>query len=419
MAEWKGFDSGGTEQLWESEVLMDMLTVVKVYEPFTRNDQTSPIFDELETLYPEITWRNVNADGSFRPIFRKANPLVKLGLTTDEPVDAYVTSLGDDLLSGSVSISEVYTFAAKSHRERDGTPSMALMCAAALEVPDEVFSLEDIEFGISENYDPANRNAAAVLKSVRSQGVTFGASSSVRQRRLRNFMAAIVSTGAMQHVEAGWTLNDRAVASDIASAVGAAIAPSVVTKKVTGKKVAKKKVAKNVARRVQPSNIRSIIAGKRKQITVKASVDSVTDPIQRALLLERANNVHEQLVQAVANIIRDRGFDPLEDSNSFDVAVEGENEALIEVKTINRDNCISQIRKAVSQLPEYRWKHRERFSSDAKQIVVLSENPTQYVDDDFFEYLVEDRGLIVTWQQQGALADLDGQSLEEILFPQH
>lgn len=398
---------------------MDMLTVVKAYEPFTRNDQTSPIFDELETLYPEVTWRNVNADGSFRPIFRKTNPLVKLGLTTDETENAYVTSLGDDLLAGSVSIPEVYTFAAKSHRERDGTPSMALMCAAALEVPDEVFSLEDIEFGVSENYDPAKRNAAAVLKSVRSRGATFGTKSSVRQRRLRRFMAAIVSTGAMQRVEAGWTLNNRAVAGDIASAVGSATLPSVVAKKVTRKKVAKKKIAKRLARRAQPSGVRSIIAGERKQITVKASVDSVIDPIQRALLLERANNVHEQLVQAVADIIRDRGFDPLEDSNSFDVAVDGEYEALIEIKTINRDNCISQIRKAVSQLPEYRWKHRDRFSSDAKQIVVLSEDPTQYVDSDFFEYLVEDRGLIVTWQQQGVLVDSDGQSLEEILFPRH
>ena len=54
MSEWKGLDSGGTEQLWDPSVLMDMLTIVKSHEPFSRNDPNSPIFDELESEYPDI-----------------------------------------------------------------------------------------------------------------------------------------------------------------------------------------------------------------------------------------------------------------------------------------------------------------------------------------------------------------------------
>jgi len=397
---------------------MDMLLAAKVCEPFSRNDPQSPFFEELESVYPDVTWRNVNADGSFRPIFRKTNPLVKLGLTTDETENAYVTPMGDELLAGTAGIPEVYTYAAKSHRERDGTPSMALMCAAALELPDEVFTLEDTEFGVSDSYDSSTSNARSVVDSVRSQRLVFGSNSSVRQRRLRNFMAAIVSSGAMKQVDGGWQLNDINVALDIASAIGANTSPNAtVSPEENSSPMHSETGIPQPPRRAPSANVRSISPGDRKQITIRASVDSVSDPVQRALLLERANNTHEQLVQEVADIIRSNGCDPLEDSNSFDVALEGDYAALIEIKTIKRSNCISQIRKAVSQLPEYRWRHREKFGPDSKQIIVLSEDPLQYIDEEYMEYLTEDRGMIIAWKAQDALVDSSGQSLEEILFP--
>ena len=74
MANWKGLDSGGTEQIWEPNIIIGVLGILRQYQPYNRHQSDSPIFDELENKFPDITWRNFNRDGSFRPIFRKSNP---------------------------------------------------------------------------------------------------------------------------------------------------------------------------------------------------------------------------------------------------------------------------------------------------------------------------------------------------------
>lgn len=414
MSNWKGFDSGGTEQLWEPDILRDMLVVMKSHEPFSRSDNKSPIFDDLETQYPNITWRNVNSDGSFRPIFRKANPLVKLGLTDESTVDAYVTPLGDDVLSGITSIQDVYTTAAKSHQESDGTQSMSLMCAAGLELPNHVFTLDDIECGISDSYDPSKSNAQIVIDTVRNTGLTIPSGANTRVRRLRDFMNALVYTGAFKQVTGGWVLDNTSTAQDIASSLGVQIVQGPKTKVVQPASRTKTKVR-------TPSNnsstVKQITPGKRQRVTIAPGSISNGDPVKRALLLERANNIHEQLVSEVAQLLMNCGEVPLEDVNSFDVAITGANEALLEIKTITASNCVSQLRKAIAQLPEYRWRHKTQFSSDVKQIIVLSENPIPYLNDDYLDYIVLDRGLHVVWKHDNDFIDSTGRSLKEILFP--
>lgn len=416
MPEWKGFDSGGTEQLWEPDVLMDMLTIFKTHEPFSRNDPNSPIFDDLENLYPNITWRNVNADGSFRPIFRKTNPLVKLKLTSEEPTDVSVLPLGDDLLSGVVNIQEVFTLAAKEYRESDGAPSMGIMCHAAISDPNAVFTLEDIEFGISKIYDPNANNLRNAINHVRNNNVVFPENSSVRKRRLRGFMNSLVRTTAISEVTGGWKLNDVNVARDIAAIVGV---PAV--QQITGlahKKKTAKKTTKKKTRTARQPTYQTVGEGPRRQITVTASVESVSDPVQRALLLERANNKHEELIVSLAELIRNNGRVPIEDLNSFDIAFDdGVNQVIIEVKTITQNNCISQIRKALAQLPEYRWKHRETFGEDTKLVIVLDNDPTEFLDEEYMEYLSDDRNILVIWQQGGQFVDQENRNLSDILFP--
>lgn len=411
MSDWKGFDSGGTEQLWEPDILRDMLAVMKSHEPFSRTDDQSPIFDDLESLHPEITWRNINADGSFRPIFRKANPLVKLGLTDSETVNACVTPLGDEVLAGVSSIQDVYISAAKSHQESDGKLSMALMCAAALELPAHIFTIEDVEFGISEQYDPIKRNAAIVINAARSSGATIPSGASTRVRRLRDFMNALVFTGAFKQVNGGWSLDDVSVATDIAFSLGATIQPAP-----TGTVKTPASVKKRTATPVSTS-VKQINPGNRQKITITPNLITSGDPVKRALLLERANNIHEELVSEIANLILSVGETPLEDVNSFDVAIHGQNEALIEVKTITKNNCTSQLRKAIAQLPEYRWRHKEQFTNSVKQIIALSEDPSPFVEPDYLEYVITDRGLKVVWKHNGEFIDSTGRSLKEILFP--
>jgi hypothetical protein len=137
------------------------------------------------------------------------------------------------------------------------------------------------------------------------------------------------------------------------------------------------------------------------------------------LLLEKANSTHEGLVERVADQIRNLGGTPLEDPNSFDVAVKDIGQCILEVKSINSGNVVSQIRKAVAQLPEYRWRHRRDFNEDAILVIVTSDDPTGYIDGDYLEFLVNDRKLQLAWEQGGELQCHDGQPLSDILTLRH
>lgn len=402
MTNWNGLDPGGTEQLWEPDVLLDMLSVMKEYEPFARNDENSPIFPALEQIHPQITWRNTNADGSFRPIFRKANPLVKLGLVSPETSNAVVTTLGDELLSGVVNYPEVFSTAAKSHREQDGTPSMALMCSCACELPGLIFTLEDIEFGISKHYDPSKKNGASVIDSVRNRNLKLDSNSGVRTRRLRNFMYALTMAGAFTHVQGGWQIDDLETAKDIA---GELLHSDFAEVTFSNEIVPKGKFS---------SFLRSIDGDEHRSISVSAS-QKVADPEKRALLLERASNSHERVIKDLTRLLIVKGLQPVEDIHSFDIGVFGESEMIIEVKSINQRNCVSQIRKAVAQLPEYKWRYRTSFSSEVPLIVALDQDPRPFLDEDFFDYLILDRGLTVIWREDKDFVDFTGTKFPEVL----
>ena len=405
MGDWKGLDSGGTEQLWEPDILGDMLAVMKSHEPFSRNDHNSPIYEELESQYPAITWRNVNADGSFRPIFRKANPLTKLGLVEDLGSNACVTPLGDEVLAGVTSWEEVFVAAAKAHRERDGTPSMSFMCNAALEIPEHVFTLDDIELAISERYNPKEHNALKLIQALRDSGAMLSPRLTTRIRRVRDFMDVLVKAGAFQQVPGGWKLHKVAAAEDIGST--ASTTETDARYRSDAQRLAS--VAANNA-----FGVRAIETARPR--TVSVSVSSATsNPQLRALLLERANNLHEQLVIEIASVMAQLGHTALEGFSSFDVGICAEQCVLVEVKTITPANCISQLRKAIAQLPEYRWKHQSMFPANTRLVILLTEDPRPHVDDDYIKYIEEDREIEVFWKCGNEFIDATGRSFRESL----
>jgi hypothetical protein len=218
MSDWVGLDAGGTEQLWEENVLVRGLQILKRHEPFQRNDPGSPIFEDLETEIPGPTWNNVNRDGSFRPIFRKCHPWKKLGLTNGNSDAESVTPRGDDLINGFTSIQEIFIEATRNFSENDGSRSFGIMCAAALEDPLEEFSIEDVEFGISNAYDPRVGNLSRVLSNTRSVGSVFGNDNHgrTRKRRVRDLLNSLVTARALKKTTTGWKLDDPSSAIQIA-----------------------------------------------------------------------------------------------------------------------------------------------------------------------------------------------------------
>ena len=72
--------------------------------------------------------------------------------------------------------------------------------------------------------------------------------------------------------------------------------------------------------------------------------------------------------------------------------------AIFEAKSITDDNAVAQIRKGLSQLYEYRYRHELH---GATLWLVLSRAPTE---EWVVDYLENDRGVYVIWLEGGQLS---------------
>lgn len=403
MGSWKGLDAGGTEQLWDDDLLIDVLTVFQQHEPVDRAKNDSPIYVELEEIYPDITWRKTDHNG-FRPIFRKTNPWVKLGLTTESPHSCCLTTAGNDLLAGVKSIKEVYVDATKAFQETDGTYSFAVMCRAAIEAPNEFFSLEDVEFAVSKAYANGELSLEAALAQSRGKKLAF-ANDTRRVRTLRAFMTALVNSGALIYTSAGWALGESKAAAEIAQ---------IQLTSEAAKILAAPKTDLPTSVRAPSSNIKTIEAGVRTVQPFSSGGGKQFDPEKRALLLEKATSIHELLVEMCADQIRNKSGHPVEDHNSFDVASISLN-LLIEVKSLTPSNAVSQLRKGLAQLLEYRFRHKESFADKTRLIMVTNLNPCELVDAEFFSFITLNQGIELFWLDKGNLLNGAGINFEASL----
>ena len=127
------------------------------------------------------------------------------------------------------------------------------------------------------------------------------------------------------------------------------------------------------------------------QIRAFAPSGSHTDLFETLIRREKANREHARILTMLAAKLRANGHRPYE--NVFiDLYTEVSNQAYIfEVKSNNSRNVLSQIRKAISQLYEYRYRSEK---NNATLCIVLQEKPSQeWIED----YLLHDREILVCW----------------------
>jgi hypothetical protein len=130
-----------------------------------------------------------------------------------------------------------------------------------------------------------------------------------------------------------------------------------------------------------------------KSDQIRAFIPSAkaTDPFETIIRREKANRDHGRILGRIASIIRVNGNQALENIFIDLLAVIGTQDFIFEVKSNNTKNALSQIRKAVAQLYEYRYRSG-RFG--AVLCIVLQEKPLQ---DWVIDYLVKDRGIMICW----------------------
>lgn len=124
------------------------------------------------------------------------------------------------------------------------------------------------------------------------------------------------------------------------------------------------------------------------------SISHTADPEVTRLKLEKSNTYHRHLVDLVNRKLLAQCCQ-LQESLYIDLAstLEGIH-LLFEMKSCNRQNLTSQVRKAVSQVYEYRYRYRDNFPEDSSVLcIVLQEAPDRW----WINYLVEDRKINVMW----------------------
>lgn len=109
---------------------------------------------------------------------------------------------------------------------------------------------------------------------------------------------------------------------------------------------------------------------------------------------QKSNTYHRFLVDEIERRLKAKGCQPT-DNIYIDLAVElsGLN-ILFEMKSCNPDNVISQIRKAVSQVYEYRYRYSDDFPIETTLLcIVVQEQPDKW----WLDYLIKDRGINIIW----------------------
>lgn len=108
---------------------------------------------------------------------------------------------------------------------------------------------------------------------------------------------------------------------------------------------------------------------------------------------ERAEKAHQMLMDLVAEKVRRAGAIP-KNNPVVDLAatVRGD-DFLFEMKSTTDKNVHSQVRRAISQLYEYRYLQQ----IPTAKLVVVTENPPPEEKRWLIDYLIKDRGLFIAW----------------------
>jgi hypothetical protein len=137
----------------------------------------------------------------------------------------------------------------------------------------------------------------------------------------------------------------------------------------------------------------------------KASTTANIDLIAR----ERANNSHFSLEKILVDLAKAQGLSPKSNQN-IDLHFETPSgSVLVEIKSCTDSNFHSQLRKAVSQLFEYRFVYKELFTSEVTMLLLMETVPPK--EKLWLVDYVQSLGITIAWK------DTKTQKIVSTCFP--
>ncbi|UOO37668.1 hypothetical protein IZU99_10575 [Oscillospiraceae bacterium CM] len=118
---------------------------------------------------------------------------------------------------------------------------------------------------------------------------------------------------------------------------------------------------------------------------------NTVDPFETIIRREKANREHARILNLLAASLRLRYADVFENTFIDLMATADDQTFIFEVKSNNTRNVLSQIRKAIAQLYEYRYRIE---LPQAILCTVLQQKPSQ---EWVIDYLLNDREILVCW----------------------
>jgi hypothetical protein len=123
------------------------------------------------------------------------------------------------------------------------------------------------------------------------------------------------------------------------------------------------------------------------------------DPEITRIKRQRSNLSHKLTLQLLDEYLRNLGAIPFENEHiDLYAQIPSDGKFLFEVKSLSNENLLSQTRKGLSQLYEYRFRYKQEIGDDVTLCLVFPREPNDI--DWLQEYLCVDRKIAVLWFEE-------------------
>lgn len=131
-------------------------------------------------------------------------------------------------------------------------------------------------------------------------------------------------------------------------------------------------------------------------------VTTQSDPEVTRIKRQKSNLQHKILLSQLDEHLRELGAIPMENEH-IDLYAEIPNDGsyLFEVKSVTSENLLSQTRKGLSQLYEYRFRYSDNIRQDVILCLIYPKEPNEI--EWLQNYLCNDRNIAVAWFEENRL----------------
>jgi len=142
----------------------------------------------------------------------------------------------------------------------------------------------------------------------------------------------------------------------------------------------------------------------------KINLESFFDPIEQLNAIDKATELHEEILKKLAKILYKKKLIH-KNSNNIDLYSEfNERGKMFEAKTFTEENLKRQLRHAIIQLKEYYFlysKYKKIIKYKTDLFLILNKNPLSYLDKEFIDFIESEKICLCWFEDDDKISTLD------------